>query len=150
MTVNPTAFIVSLIFIISVTLCLSSCTSTDDKSGSALKQYVQTADSLVLMGKGDSAITLLTKQRSQFKNNNPQLSAYYEFMSMYYHGIDTAAVTRYADSAIAVFNNTANIDKYPREYFKALLAKGDASIIAKQYETALAYYDKAKKTIIRH
>ncbi|MFD2144284.1 tetratricopeptide repeat protein [Mucilaginibacter antarcticus] len=101
----------------------------------------------MLIGKHDSALAFLKNQRSKFSSNDPQLAAYYEFMSVYYHALDTAAVTRYADSAIAIFNSPDPIKKYPRVYFKVLLAKGDACILGKQYETALGYYDRAKQLL---
>jgi signal transduction histidine kinase len=140
-------FIFSVFVVISTTLTVMSCNDDEDRTPNIIKQYVQTADSLLLTDKQYSALTFLMKQRPKFKNNDPHLSAYYEFLSVQYQLIDTLAASRYADSAIAIFNTPKNIDKYPEEYFKALMAKGDASIINKQYETALMYYDKAKKRL---
>ncbi|MDB5002821.1 MAG: hypothetical protein JWQ34_1046 [Mucilaginibacter sp.] len=147
MPINRYGFIVIASFIICISLSLSSCVSSDDQSTSLLKQYVQNADSLVMAGKGDSASQILLKQRAQFKSDNPQLSAYYDYMSAHNEGINLYIMGLYADSALAIFADKDIIEKYPEDYFKALLAKGDASMAIKQYETALEYYDKAKKSL---
>jgi signal transduction histidine kinase len=128
-------------------LQLFSCQSENNQSQTAIKKYLQTADSLALVGKTDTAVAFLLSNRYKFKTGDPQLSAYYEFLSLRFHLVDTALATCYADSALMVFNNPENIDKYPGEYFKALIAKGDAYIGVKQYESALAYYDKAKRRL---
>lgn len=138
---------VFLLLILCGCLSLFSCHSKQDRTHSEIKNFVQLADSLALAGKVDSAVNILVKRRINFKATDPGLSAYYEFMSMRYHELDTAKSILYADSALAVFSIPENIESHPEEYFKALIAKGDACIAIKQYETALAYYDKANKLL---
>jgi signal transduction histidine kinase len=144
MLIKRSGFIVSAFYAISISVFLFSCAYKSNRDELLLKQYVQTADSLVLAGKGDSATLILQNQRPQFKSDNAQLCAYYDFMSAHYSFNDVALMGLYADSALAVFTNKTNIEKYPEDYFKALIAKGDASIAIKQYQNALEYYDKAK------
>jgi signal transduction histidine kinase len=147
MPVNRFGLTVLVLFLISISMLLFSCTSGNDQPDTLLKQYVHTADSLVMAGKADSATTLLRKQRPRFKSDNPQLGIYYAYMADQYVLSSPAAMGLYADSALAVFANEVNIEKYPDEYFKVLLTKGDASMAVKQYEIALEYYDKAKKLL---
>ena len=145
MLINRSGFIALAIFVINISVFLFSCASKNNPDEFLLKQYVQTADSLVLAGKADSAAIVLQNQRSKFKSDNAQLSAYYNFMSGHYMFTDVALMGLYADSALTVFNNTSNIEQYPDDYFKALIAKGDAGMAIKQYQSALEYYDKAKR-----
>ncbi|MES2376814.1 MAG: ATP-binding protein [Bacteroidota bacterium] len=147
MLIKRSGFIASAFFIISISLFLYSCTSKSNHEELLLKQYVQTADSLVLAGKSDSATNLLINKRPQFKSDNVQLCGYYDFMSAHSLATNVAMMGLYADSALAIFADKNNIEKYPDDYFKALIAKGDASIAIKQYQTALEYYDKAKKQL---
>ncbi len=147
MPINRYGCILTVSCIIGISLFLSSCDSKEGQSEYLLKQYVQTADSLVMAGKGDSASKVLLKQRAQFKSDNPQLGAYYNYMSAHNQTINSSVMGLYADSALAIFENKDIIEKYPEDYFKALLAKGDASMVIKQYETALEYYDKAQKSL---
>jgi signal transduction histidine kinase len=147
MLINRSGFIASAFYVISIFLFLSSCTSKSNQQELLLKQYVQTADSLVIAGKGDSATNLLISKRPQFKSDNAQLCGYYDFMSEHSSFIDVGMMGLYADSALSIFADKSNIEKYPDDYFKALIAKGNASIAIKQYQTALEYYDKAKKQL---
>ncbi len=143
---NRRLFYFSFFFTIGC-LSLYSCQLKDDPSQSEIKIQVQRADSILLTGKPDSAMYFLKNKRGQFNPADPQIAGYYEFMSVYYHFIDTAAAIRYADSAMTVFDTPEHTHKYADLYFKVLLAKGDVCIIGKQYETALAYYDKAKQLL---
>ncbi|MBC7399227.1 MAG: hypothetical protein H7289_04720, partial [Mucilaginibacter sp.] len=120
MLIKRSGFIASAFYIIGISLFLSSCISESTRDELLLKQYVQTADSLVLAGKGDSATIFLQNQRPQFKPDNAQLCGYYDFMSGHYFGSDVAMMGLYADSALAIFIDKGNIEKYPDDYFKAL------------------------------
>ncbi|MES2427027.1 MAG: ATP-binding protein [Bacteroidota bacterium] len=147
MTIIRRSFFFQILFIAGAIFFLPSCTSKNNSSKSIVRHCVQIADSLALIGNPDSARHFLFKQRSKFKNNDPNLCVYYDFMVLHNKTLTPLSIGQYADSALAIFNNAANVKKYPNDYFKALLTKGDACIIAKQFETALSYYDKAKKLL---
>jgi signal transduction histidine kinase len=140
-------FISAIVCIAGAIFFLSSCTSKNNQSKSLIRRAIQIADTLVLAGKVDSAKHFLAKQRGTFKNTDPDLCVYYDFMVTHNRGLTSAKINLYADSGLAIFNNKDYVEKYPNDYFKALLTKGDACIIGKQFETALAYYDKAKKVL---
>ncbi|GAA4094169.1 tetratricopeptide repeat-containing sensor histidine kinase [Mucilaginibacter panaciglaebae] len=131
-----------------LSICISgfflACNSKDDRADNFIRQYVKIADSLYIAGKADSAMHMLMKQRLRFKSNSPQIVAYYNYMSNWYH-LNGSLASLYADSALAVFAKTDNIARYPDDYYKTLLVKADAFIAQKQYANALEYYDKARK-----
>ncbi|GGI50156.1 hypothetical protein GCM10011425_13680 [Mucilaginibacter galii] len=51
---------------------------------------------------------------------------------------------KYADSALSFFNSAERKKEYQSEYYKALLANGEACIYLKQYNKALKFYYEAK------
>ncbi|WP_214072892.1 HAMP domain-containing sensor histidine kinase [Mucilaginibacter sp. dw_454] len=127
--------------------CISAfwaCNSKKDQTNDIIRRYVKVADSLAIVGKSDTAISILNKQRKLFKSSDPEIVAYYNFMSRMYFTNGPIA-TLYADSALTIFGNKVNIDQYPEDYYNTLLAKADALISQKQYANALGYYDSAKK-----
>jgi len=133
------------IFII-ISIVVAACFSNSDKADQALKQQFNVVDSLVLAGKGDSAITVLKKLRPQIKADNPIICTYYSLIAEHSRS-QVAKMQLYADSAMAFFSDSDKIKKYPDQYLKALLIKGDVSIMFKKYDTALDYYYRSKKFI---
>jgi signal transduction histidine kinase len=138
-----------LAYIVLVTSVLfPACEAPDKVSNNSLKQQFQLVDSLTVAGKGDTAIKIITGLRPQIKSTDPQITTYYCYLSEY-NIADTVAMVVYADSAVNFFANSGNIEKYPDEYFRALIMKGDACFIAKEYSQALEYYDKARKALAK-
>jgi len=135
-----------LILYIFAVIFLSSCINNNDKIDEALKHRFNEVDSLILAGKGDSAIVLLKKLRPQIKADNPLICTYYSLMAEHSRK-QVTQMQLYADSAIAFFSDPDKMKKYPDQYLKALLIKGDVSIAFKKYDTALDYYYRSKKLI---
>jgi signal transduction histidine kinase len=143
---KPTTVSFILIFLI------SSCVKQNNASYNKLKKEFQTVDSLLIAGKVDSGLKLNEKIRPQIPADNPLLITHYYIKASYlddgsFSGINVGKMNLYADSAVAFFSkNESRIKQYPNEYFKAVLLKGDASLRAKKYVTALDYYNKAKQS----
>jgi signal transduction histidine kinase len=133
------------ILVIGITI-FSSCNLSYNNSNKGLKKLLQSIDSLAMAGKTDIANKKLRKLRPFIKNDDPLLSTYYSYLAEH-HKNDSAIMVRYADSAINFFADEAVAKKYPDEYFKALLIKGDASIVSKEYSKALIYYNNAKNLL---
>lgn len=107
---------------------------------------MQITDSLIIAGKGDSAMLLLTKLRKQIPGSDPLICTYYHLQADHYF-YKPAVMDLYADSCLDFFNNSKNIEKYPDEYFQSLLIKGDACFRTKNYSKALDYYYKGQKVL---
>lgn len=144
MSVSVARGSVSIFFAICFLTFFPACNSKKNKANNPIRRYVKTADSLSIAGKVDSAVKILQKQRRLFKRDDAEIAVYYNFMS-HVNRINGRMATLYADSALAVFDDKDNIDKYPDDYYKTLLVKADAFIAQKQYANALEYYDKAQK-----
>lgn len=125
---------------------LSSCINNSDKADQALKRRFNEVDSLILAGKRDSAVSILRKLRPQIKADNPLICTYYSLIAEYSRN-QVAQMQLYADSAMAFFSDSGKIKKYPDQYIKALLIKGDVNIMFKKYDTALDYYYQRKKIL---
>jgi len=69
----------------------------------------------------------------------------------YYKGItshrDTILMNRYADSALAVFEDIDKQKQYPKAFAKALMLKSDVYVFFKKYDKALENYFKIKSTL---
>lgn len=89
---------------------------------------------------------LLTKLRKQIPDSDPLICTYYHQQADHYL-YKPAVMNLYADSCLDFFNNSKNIEKYPDEYFKSLLTKGDACFRTKSYAKALNYYYKGQKAL---
>ncbi len=133
------------IFII-ISIVVAACVSNNDKADQALKHQFNVVDSLILAGKSDSAVSILRKLRPQIKADNPLICTYYSLIAEYSHN-QVAQMQLYADSAMAFFSDSGKIKKYPDQYIKALLIKGDVNIMFKKYDTALDYYYQRKKVL---
>ncbi len=129
---------------------ISSCVKQHNTSNNKLKKEFQIVDSLLVAGRTDSALKLNDKIRPQISADNPLIITYYYIKASYlddgsFSDINVDKINAYADSAVAFFTkNESRIKLYPNEYFKAVLLKGDASIKAKKYISALDYYNKAQ------
>ncbi|MFD0752320.1 ATP-binding protein [Mucilaginibacter calamicampi] len=111
-----------------------------------MQKRFQTIDSLFNAGKPDTALNLLKNARPDIKSDDPLLSTYYCFIAE--HNLtDTVARVLYADSAVSFFCHDARREKYPSEYARALLIKGDVCFAIKEYSTALQNYDNARNVM---
>jgi signal transduction histidine kinase len=125
---------------------ICACSEKENKADTVIKRQLQNVDSLVIAGRADSAINVLMALRNKINNSSPYLSIYYCVMSEdLVRGTELKSL--YADSAMAFFSTDAKIKKYPAEYFKAVITKGDACLNAEKYLTALSYYYEAKKVL---
>lgn len=130
-----------------IVMILCSCNKDNSAARNYIKYQFQIIDSLTISNKGDSAVILLEKVRLLIKNDDPLICTYYRYQSERIK-LKPAIMEVYADSALAFFSNDSNnVNKYQDEYIKVLLAKGHSSMFAKKYNTALNYYDKAKKLL---
>ncbi|GAA3971512.1 sensor histidine kinase [Mucilaginibacter dorajii] len=125
----------------------SSCERNNNQNiNIKLKKTFQIVDSLVIAGKPDTAKKMLTTLRAKLKNDDPLIVDYYRMKAEGYHH-NLLLMNRYADSAIAFFDNNSEAEKYPETYMQALLIKGDAEVLSQRYNLALRYYDKGKLLI---
>ena len=126
-------------------LLVGSCRE-DNSVHDRLKKQLQIVDSLIIAGKGDSAIKILQKSRTRIPASDPLICTYYCLQAG--HNINTPRVMNlFADSALTFFSNSKHISEYPNEYFQSLLSKGDACLKSKDYTGALKYYYKAKNAL---
>jgi signal transduction histidine kinase len=137
------AQLVILFNIIILCGCGSSQNHADDP---ALKSAYQHIDSLVVAGKGDSAMGMLKVLGKKIKRNDQLIIQYYCLMAEN-HRFDLPNMELYADSAMAFFDDKENAIKYPESYLQALFIKGDACLLDKRYNQALHYYDKGRTVI---
>jgi signal transduction histidine kinase len=128
--------------IFNLSSCLKKSTGEHDK----LKKQLQAVDSLIIASKGDSAIRILQRSRSQIPVEDPLICTYYSLQAEHYHN-KPATMNLFADSALTFFSSSEIIKKYPDEYFQSLLTKGDACLKAKDYTAALKYYYKGQKML---
>ncbi|MDN3581914.1 hypothetical protein [Mucilaginibacter flavus] len=133
----------SLLFL-HIILIFSSCyKSSTINNNPKLKNDFQVIDSLMIAGNSDTAKKMLDATRGKLDKSNPLIVYYYRMKADgYYH--NRPLMIRYADSAIAFFNNNNLAEKYPDAYLQALIIKGDISMVLKQYNLALRYYAKGK------
>jgi signal transduction histidine kinase len=132
-------------------LLVASCSKKNNAADDRLKKQYQSIDSLFVAAKTDTAYKLLEKARSVTPGNSPSITTYYYLKASHADdgtigGSGALKMNLYADSAVAFFTkNESRIKWYPNEYFQTMLIKGEASIRAKKYITALNYYYNAKK-----
>ncbi|MCR8556697.1 hypothetical protein KXD93_03550 [Mucilaginibacter sp. BJC16-A38] len=140
---RSTFFLITCLF----WLCgLSSCSQTDSAAHNEIKKQLQITDSLIIAGKGDSAIALLQKLRTGIPASDPLICTYYYLLSG--HNFNSPALmNKYADSAMVFFADQKTIEKYPNEYFQSVLTKGDACLKNKDYIGALKYYYKGQEIL---
>lgn len=134
---------IPLLFL-NIILIFSSCERNNKQSTNLkLKKTFQIIDSLVVAGKTDTAKKMITGLRPKIKTDDPLIVNYYRIKAEDYR-YNLTLMGRYADSALAFFDNNNKAEKYPEAYMQALLIKGDAEMLSKRYNLALRYYDKGK------
>lgn len=124
-------------------LVFSACLNKDQYADSKAKKQLHFIDSILAIGKDDSAVNILLKTRSQISSSDPAISVFY-VMEANLNFMQPEKMDLFADSALAFFDSDSKIKKYPNEYFNALLAKGDACLKTAKYVSALNYYYKAR------
>ncbi len=129
-----------------VAVFLQSCSQKSKTVNNYLLRQFAVADSFVIAGDNERARKVYTDIRHKIQSDNPLISNYYSSQAECSYG-NVHQMQLYADSALAFFSSDYLADEYPDTYYKALLTKGDAGMAARQYDTALVYYDKAKKLI---
>ena len=139
---------INIIVIFIVAMLFSACVQQEDNQPLQIKRSLQIADSLIVANKMDTADYLLVRLRSHIKNSDPLIITYYNLRSQHYL-FHAAVMNLYADSALAFFSDEERIKKYPDEYHLALLTKGQASVKAQEYISALDFYYRSKKVITR-
>ena len=128
---------------------LSSCNQHDEKSNNEIKNQLIEIENLSIEGKESLVKIKLNEVRAKLKENTPEESSYYSLI-VNYHPEDPKLMDNYADSALLFFKNRSHIKKYPEEFVNALMAKGDAGMMLKNYENALNYYFEAKKILTKN
>ncbi len=135
-----------LLIIAIATIFLYGCQQNDDNKHNELKKQLRAVDSLIIAGKGDSAMVLLNKLRPRIPQSDPLICIYYHIETEH-NALKPKVMNLYADSSLAFFNNAKTMREYPEEYLQALLSKGDACLAAKNYIAALNYYYKSKEVL---
>ncbi|MBW4890015.1 HAMP domain-containing histidine kinase [Mucilaginibacter sp. HMF5004] len=131
-----------------VVVLLHSCSGDKNEDANGLKAKIQQCDSLQYAGKGDSAILIAKKMRGSLHTSSPLIVSYYCLLSQYYQDTGNNSQTvAYADSAFLFFSEQSKVEKYPAEYYKALMMKGDVNLSARKFIGALNYYYQAKNII---
>jgi len=124
-----------------------SCSKDAGINDATLQQEFKKADSLIYSGAKDAAITLLLKLKPHINENSPYYSTYYYLQAEQVRE-NPELMNTYADSALAFFKNEQLEEKYPDEYYNALLVKGDAAYLDKQYYRAFDNYFKANNIVL--
>lgn len=140
----------ALTVLLSLATMINGCSDSTSNSGDNHTRYViqkqlQLADSLVAGEKTSEGKLICAKVRKELNTYNPDIVNYYCLMAKWNNkwGFEN----RYADSALLYFSSVAYKKKYKAEYYKALLANGEASIYLKQYNRALTFYYEAKNIL---
>ena len=139
---------ISILIILIVAMFCFACTQHDEEQHTQIKKGLQIADSLIVANKMDTADYLLVRLRSHIKNSDPLIITYYNLRSQHFL-FHAAVMNLYADSALAFFSDEEKIKKYPDEYHLALLTKGQASVKAQEYISALDFYYRSKKVLTK-
>lgn len=128
-----------------VVLGFYSCREHAQNTDVDIVKQLRISDSLITTSNGDSAMRLLKRVRLSIKDTDPAISEYYCFLAQW--ELDVELRNSFADSALAFFAKDNRKDKFPNQYYKALLCKGEACVNLKQYNTALKYYYKARQIL---
>lgn len=136
-----------LIMLSSLAMLIYSCNnsasnSNDQLNGHIIQKQLQLADSLIAGGKMNEGKLICAKVRKKLNKSNRHIVNYYCLMAKWSN--QWGIKNRYADSALLFFNSAARKKEYQTEYYKALLANGEAYIYLKQYNKALKFYYEAK------
>jgi signal transduction histidine kinase len=135
-----------LLAVLSYGSFLMSCSTKSANSNAGIKKKLRLVDSFYYNDNYDSARRTLADLRKLIKPSNPLIAVYYYDEGEYFVQ-DSTLKLRLADSALAVFSHEKKISKYPDEYFKALMLKGDAYLSSGKFIIALNYYFKSKNAL---
>jgi len=135
-----------LLVILCTLLFLSSCGNKDTYNNSPIIKQINVADSLILDNKYEAADKILQEVRKRVDKNDPVITSYYQLRAegLVFKPVEMGV---YADSAMTFFANPQMAKKYPEQYAKILLLRGDVSLLKKQYSAALDYYYRGKKLL---
>jgi len=123
----------------------NGCTNTTSNNNDTkyiIQRQLQLADSLIAGGKVHEGKLICANVRKEIDASDSHIVNYYCLMAKWNNqwGIQNI----YADSALLFFNSAVRKKEYQEEYYKALLANGEACIYLKQYNKALKFYYEAK------
>lgn len=158
---NPSIFILSLplskalkiqsLFVFTLlALSIFSCNSkqkTDPVVNKGLSTNFKRVDSVYLTSNLAETSRLLDSLKPKIDANDiNELTNFY-----YYKGLtsykDTLSMNRYADSALAFFEDPNRQQQFPMAFAKALMLKSDVYVFFKKYDKALENYFKIKSTL---
>lgn len=122
----------------------ASCKKNNVEDTAAVTRYVQTADSLSVMGKKEESYEYVKVLKAEHGALNPIATLFY-YQAAEHSRSNVPLMNRYADSALAIFKDQQLRKDYPSLYFRALVMRGIAYICDKKYNLALQYYYNAKK-----
>lgn len=137
----------ALTIFLSLATLFNGCTNpvpntNDNHTGFTIQRQLRLADSLISGGKKEEGKPICTKVRKEIDMSDSRIVNYYCLMAKWNNqwGIEN----KYADSALSFFNSAFRKKEYQAEYYKALLANGEACIYLKQYNKALRFYYEAR------
>lgn len=158
---NPSIFILSLplskalkiqsLFVFTLlALSIFGCNSkqkTDPVVNKGLSTNFKRVDSVYLTSNLAETSRLLDSLKPKIDANDiNELTNFY-----YYKGLtsykDTLSMNRYADSALAFFEDPNRQQQFPMAFAKALMLKSDVYVFFKKYDKALENYFKIKSTL---
>jgi Signal transduction histidine kinase len=158
---NPSIFILSLplskalkiqslFFFTLLALSIFGCNSkqkTDPVVNKGLSTNFKRVDSVYLTSNLAETSRLLDSLKPKIDANDiNELTNFY-----YYKGLtsykDTLSMNRYADSALAFFEDPNRQQQFPMAFAKALMLKSDVYVFFKKYDKALENYFKIKSTL---
>lgn len=158
---TPSIFILSLplsksiksksLFVLTlIALSIFSCTSEkkpDLVAEKGLSPDFKRIDSVYLTSNLTETNRLLDSLKPEIDTKDiDELTNFY-----YYKGLtsykDTLSMNKYADSALALFENPERQLQYPMAFTKALMIKSDVYVFFKKYDKALENYFKIKSTL---
>ena len=135
-----------LLLFIFTSFFIASCGNESAVTNGDIAEKFRIADSLIFDGNGDGAIALLTTVKPDLKKDAPSYSTYYYLMAES-NRKEPELMDRYADSAMAFFNNDERKETYPDEYYNALMVKGNTQFYKKNYHLAFDNYFKANDLV---
>ncbi len=158
---NPSIFILSLplskalkiqsLFVFTLlALSIFGCNSkqkSDPVVNKGLSTNFKRVDSVYLTNNLAETSRLLDSLKPKIDANDiNELTNFY-----YYKGLtsykDTLSMNRYADSALAFFEDPNRQQQFPMAFAKALMLKSDVYVFFKKYDKALENYFKIKSTL---
>ncbi len=148
-SLKPKSFFVLMLLFLSIL----GCTSVEKKTiaiEKGISPKFKRVDSVYMTSNLAQTNLLLDSLKLKIDDDDvDDLTNYY-----YYKGLtnykDTVLMNRYADSALAVFEDVEHQKLYPMAFAKALMLKSDVYVLFKKYDKALENYFRIKTTLNRH